>query len=238
MSASPSRRISLEQELREIAAERAARRGPTDFDLQSGRALRDERQPDRGLSESPRKLLARRLPAHTRDDVLYQERGVDVVRHVFRVASSLDSLVVGEPQILGQVKEAFDAAKGAGTMGTLLGRCFTQAFATAKRVRSETGIAEGTVSVSSIACELAKKIFGNLEGRRDPLARRGRDGRVRGTKPPANRHHTSTSSTAAKTVRARSRSRAAAAPSPTSDSARSSPTPMSSLHPPPARSSF
>jgi glutamyl-tRNA reductase len=108
--------------------------------------------------------------------VLYQERGVDVVRHAFRVASSLDSLVVGEPQILGQVKEAFDAAKGAGTMGTLLGRCFTQAFATAKRVRNETGIAEGTVSVSSIACELAKKIFGNLEGRRTLLLGAGEMG--------------------------------------------------------------
>ncbi len=113
--------------------------------------------------------LVSRLADSTQDEVLYEERGVDVVRHAFRVASSLDSLVVGEPQILGQVKEAFDAAKAAGTVGTLLGRCFTQAFATAKRVRNETGIAEGTVSVSSVACELAKKIFGNLEGRRTLL---------------------------------------------------------------------
>jgi glutamyl-tRNA reductase len=74
------------------------------------------------------------------------------------------------------VKEAFDAAKSAGTVGTLLGRCFTQAFATAKRVRHETGIAEGTVSVSSIACELAKKIFGNLEGRRTLLLGAGEMG--------------------------------------------------------------
>lgn len=116
-----------------------------------------------------KETLAKRLEGAANDDVLYQERGIDVVRHVFRVASSLDSLVVGEPQILGQVKEAFDAANEAGTVGTLLGRCFTQAFATAKRVRYETGIAEGTVSVSSIACELAKKIFGNLEGRRTLL---------------------------------------------------------------------
>lgn len=123
-----------------------------------------------------RDALARRLPDTAADEVLYQERGIDVVRHVFRVASSLDSLVVGEPQILGQVKEAFDAAKGAGTVSTLLGRCFTQAFATAKRVRSETGIAEGTVSVSSIACELAKKIFGNLEGRRTLLLGAGEMG--------------------------------------------------------------
>ncbi|MGB5703147.1 MAG: glutamyl-tRNA reductase [Polyangiales bacterium] len=121
-------------------------------------------------------MLAKRLGEAAGEGILYQERGVDVVRHVFRVASSLDSLVVGEPQILGQVKEAFDAANEAGTMGTLLGRCFTQAFATAKRVRNETGIAEGTVSVSSIACELAKKIFGNLEGRRTLLLGAGEMG--------------------------------------------------------------
>ncbi|MGB5417103.1 MAG: glutamyl-tRNA reductase, partial [Polyangiales bacterium] len=127
-------------------------------------------------SKNAKEVFAGRLSEPVGDEVLYQERGVDVIRHVFRVASSLDSLVVGEPQILGQVKEAFDAAKGAGTVGTLLGRCFTQAFATAKRVRRETGIAEGTVSVSSIACELAKKIFGNLEGRRTLLLGAGEMG--------------------------------------------------------------
>lgn len=123
-----------------------------------------------------KRTLAKRLPDTASMDVLYQERGVEAVRHIFRVASSLDSLVVGEPQILGQVKEAYDVAKEAGTVGTLLGRCFTQAFATAKRVRNETGIAEGTVSVSSIACELAKKIFGNLEGRRTLLLGAGEMG--------------------------------------------------------------
>jgi glutamyl-tRNA reductase len=127
-------------------------------------------------AQSAKQALAERLAQGQANEVLYQERGADVVRHVFRVASSLDSLVVGEPQILGQVKEAFDAAKSAGTVGTLLGRCFTQAFATAKRVRNETGIAEGTVSISSIACELAKKIFGNLEGRRTLLLGAGEMG--------------------------------------------------------------
>ncbi|MGB5809567.1 MAG: glutamyl-tRNA reductase [Polyangiales bacterium] len=122
-----------------------------------------------GALQRARDTLAARLPEDTSHDVLYAELGVAVVRHVFRVASSLDSLVVGEPQILGQVKEAYDAARGAGTAGTLLGRCFSQAFSTAKRVRHETGIAEGTVSVSSIACELAKKIFGHLDGRRTLL---------------------------------------------------------------------
>ncbi len=99
-------------------------------------------------------------------EVVYRRAGSDAVRHAFRVAASLDSLVVGEPQILGQVKEAFEAASTAGTVGSLLGRCFHRAFAVAKRVRSETGIAEGTVSVSSIAAELATKIFGDLRTRR------------------------------------------------------------------------
>ncbi|MDH3623311.1 MAG: glutamyl-tRNA reductase [Myxococcales bacterium] len=118
---------------------------------------------------SARHTLGSRLPDDASEDVLYTERGVAVVRHAFRVASSLDSMVVGEPQILGQVKEAYDAARSAGTAGPLLGRCFSQAFSTAKRIRNETGIAQGTVSVSSIACELAKKIFGNLDGRRTLL---------------------------------------------------------------------
>ncbi|MEM1413640.1 MAG: glutamyl-tRNA reductase [Myxococcota bacterium] len=97
---------------------------------------------------------------------VYARRGEAAVRHTFRVAASLDSLVVGEPQILGQVKEAYDAATTAGTVGTLLGRAFTRAFAVAKRVRSETEIAAGTVSVSSVASSLARKIFGDLRGRR------------------------------------------------------------------------
>lgn len=100
------------------------------------------------------------------DGSLYTHRGIEAVRHTFRVAASLDSMVVGEPQILGQIKEAYEAATDAGTVGMLLGRCFTRAFSVAKRVRSETGIAEGTVSVSSIATSLATKIFGELHGRR------------------------------------------------------------------------
>ena len=165
----------LEQELREIAAI-----GPLDEALLISTCNRVELYATSAnpieASQIATDALAKRLPENATAAVLYQQRGIDVVRHVFRVASSLDSLVVGEPQILGQVKEAFDAARGAGTMGTLLGRCFTQAFATAKRVRNETGIAEGTVSVSSIACELAKKIFGNLEGRRTLLIGAGEMG--------------------------------------------------------------
>jgi glutamyl-tRNA reductase len=107
---------------------------------------------------------------------LYEHTGAAVARHAFRVASSLDSLVVGEPQILGQVKDAFTLASEAGTMGVLLGRCMNRAFAVAKRVRTETGIAAGAVSVSSIACDLARSIFGELTGRRVVLVGAGEMG--------------------------------------------------------------
>lgn len=100
------------------------------------------------------------------DDNVYLHRGAEAVKHAFRVASSLDSMVVGEPQILGQFKDAYAAAKRAGSIGSLLDRCFTTAFAVAKRVRNETKIAEGSVSVSSVAGDLAKKIFADLDRRR------------------------------------------------------------------------
>ncbi len=110
------------------------------------------------------------------DAYLYEHRADSAVRHAFRVASSLDSMVIGEPQILGQVKEAYAAAKASGALGSLLDRCFTTAFAVAKRVRSETEIASGSVSVSSIAGDLAKKIFADLEGRRVLLVGAGEMG--------------------------------------------------------------
>ena len=125
---------------------------------------------DTGSAEArARTLLEAHLTEEERaslEGALYVHGGESAIRHLFRVASSLDSMVVGEPQILGQVKEAFDAARAAGTMGSLLGRCFSRSFAVAKRVRTETGIAEGTVSVSSIASQLARKIFGELTGRK------------------------------------------------------------------------
>jgi glutamyl-tRNA reductase len=93
---------------------------------------------------------------------LYERRGRDAVQHIFRVAASLDSMVLGEPQILGQVKGAYDAASAAGTLGNVLGRCLTRSFTVAKRVRSETEIGSGTVSISSVAVDLAKRIFGDL----------------------------------------------------------------------------
>ena len=96
---------------------------------------------------------------------LYEYRAQDAVRHVFRVASSLDSMVVGEPQILGQVKEAYAAARALGTVNSHLDVLLTRAFAVAKRIRTETAVANSTVSVASVAVDLAKKIFGDLSGK-------------------------------------------------------------------------
>jgi len=91
-------------------------------------------------------------------------RGPEAADHLFRVAAGLDSLVVGEPQILGQVKEAFATASGLKSTGALTHRLFTTAFSVGKRVRHETGLGEGAVSVSYAAIALAKKIFGKLDG--------------------------------------------------------------------------
>ena len=96
---------------------------------------------------------------------LYQYEQREAVRHVFRVASSLDSMVVGEPQILGQVKEAYAVARAVGAIQSHLDALLTRAFAVAKRIRNETAIASSSVSVASVAVELAEKIFGSLEGK-------------------------------------------------------------------------
>lgn len=96
---------------------------------------------------------------------LYNLRDNDVIRHLFRVASSLDSMVVGEPQILGQVKDAYRAAHDAGTVGLEIGSLLDRTLMVAKRIRSETGIAQSAVSVSYAAVELARKIFGDLSGK-------------------------------------------------------------------------
>jgi glutamyl-tRNA reductase len=96
---------------------------------------------------------------------LYEYREQEVVRHLFRVTSSLDSMVVGEPQILGQVKEAYATARAVGAVHSQLDQLLTRAFAVAKRVRTETAVGSSAVSVASVAVELAKKIFGSLQGK-------------------------------------------------------------------------
>ena len=96
---------------------------------------------------------------------IYEHRDRAAVSHLFRVAASLDSMVVGEPQILGQVKEAFATARAAGTVSAQLEHLLQSAFAAAKKARSETGIGASSVSIASVAVDLARKIFGSLQGR-------------------------------------------------------------------------
>lgn len=115
------------------------------------------------LEQDAQAVLAERAPgieAH-----LYRHTGTAALQHLFRVASSLDSLVLGEPQILGQVKAAFEQGRSAGTVGTVLNRVGTHAVRVAKRVRSETAIGTGQISVPTVAVDLAEQIFGDLKGR-------------------------------------------------------------------------
>jgi glutamyl-tRNA reductase len=100
------------------------------------------------------------------DRHLYERAGREAIHHLFRVASSLDSLVVGEPQILGQIKEAFETALGAQTVGRVLDGAFQRAFRVARKVRRDTAIARQPVSVSSVAVDLARKVWSGFEGRR------------------------------------------------------------------------
>ncbi|HXE74669.1 MAG TPA: glutamyl-tRNA reductase [Candidatus Xenobia bacterium] len=108
---------------------------------------------------------ARRMRRSEFESYLYHHSQRDAVRHIFRVASSLDAMVIGEPQVLGQVKAAYATARAVGSLGGVLDEVLTHAFAVAKKVRTETAIGASAVSVSYAAVELARKIFGSLEGR-------------------------------------------------------------------------
>jgi glutamyl-tRNA reductase len=114
--------------------------------------------------------------AESAGEHLSAKAGVDAVRHLFRVSASLDSMVLGEQQILGQVKEAYGLASAAEAAGSFFSRLCNRAFATAKRVRTETGIGRGTTSMSQVAVELVEKIFGDLKGRAVLLAGAGKMG--------------------------------------------------------------
>jgi glutamyl-tRNA reductase len=111
---------------------------------------------------------------HTIGPHLYRLEGRDAIHHLFRVAASLDSMVVGEAQILGQLKAAYAAAKDSGAVCGWLEGLLTRAFSVAKRVRSETGIGQMAVSVSYAAVELARKIFGSLANRTVMIAGAGK----------------------------------------------------------------
>ncbi len=106
------------------------------------------------------------IPLANFEDALYVHIGNDAVRHIFRVAASLDSMVVGEPQILGQIKEAYRLSTQKKTSGVILNRLLHRTFFVAKRIRSETGIGGHAVSISYAAIELGKKIFGSLDGKK------------------------------------------------------------------------
>ncbi|HWO10264.1 MAG TPA: glutamyl-tRNA reductase, partial [Polyangiaceae bacterium] len=109
---------------------------------------------------------------------LYSRLGNDALRHLFRVACSLDSLVVGEPQILGQLKQALDMAQEFGTVGPALRRATTHAVRAAKRVRTETALGVGQVSVPSVAVDLTRRIFGDLSGHKAALLGLGEMGQL------------------------------------------------------------
>src|SRR5882672_3412461 len=109
---------------------------------------------------------------------VYDVTDLEVARHLFRVAAGLDSLVVGEPQVLGQVKEAHTVATDVHTSGAVLNRLFHSSFAVGKRVRSETGLGSGAVSVSYAAVALARKIFGDLTGRNVAVVGAGEMGKL------------------------------------------------------------
>jgi len=108
-------------------------------------------------------FFLRKSPDDMAASTLYLYSGRDCLRHLFRVSSSLDSMMIGEPQILGQLKDAFDLAMSHKSTGVLLNKVFKKAISVAKRVRTETKIAENAVSISYAAVELAKKIFGKLD---------------------------------------------------------------------------
>ena len=117
------------------------------------------------------------VPAATIRPHLYEFREREAVRHLFRVASSLDSMVVGEPQILGQVKESYTVAQEVGATGATggqLDRLLQSAFTVAKKVRTETQIGSSSVSIASVAVDLARKIFGSLAGKQVLLVGAGK----------------------------------------------------------------
>jgi len=153
-------RLAARQELAEVMFVSTCNRvevygTPTGNNLEQDRAK---------AARAVREVLAAHAGTTERDlePVLYEKEGDEAVRHIFRVAASLDSMVLGEPQILGQVKGAYDAAMAAGALKSGLGRCLQRAFSAAKRVRTETALGSGSVSISSVAVDLAKRVFGDL----------------------------------------------------------------------------
>jgi glutamyl-tRNA reductase len=129
-----------------------------------------------GAPEAVEAFLARErgVSSHEIRRYSYRHANKEVVRHLFEVASGLDSMILGEPQILGQVKQAYRVAREAGTTGSLLERLLQHGLATAKRVRHETGVSKNAISIAYAAVELARKIFDDLAGRQALLLGAGK----------------------------------------------------------------
>jgi len=129
-------------------------------------ALSHDQDMDRGVLQVKRFLAeTSSIPIETLDEHLYAYRGAEAVRHLFRVGAGLDSMVLGEPQILGQVKDSYAQAVEFDSAGVIVNKLYHKAFSVAKRIRTETKIGEAAVSISFAAVELAKKIFGELSGK-------------------------------------------------------------------------
>ena len=132
-----------------------------------------------GLESLKRFIVSSRsISPRELDNYFYSFSGKDAVRHLFRVAASLDSMIVGETQIFGQVKDAYAAALEANTSGKRLNGLFDEAIRVGKRIRTETGIGKGAVSVSTAAIELSRKIFESLEGKKVLIVGAGKIGEM------------------------------------------------------------
>jgi glutamyl-tRNA reductase len=124
-------------------------------------------KPEEGFQAIEQFLCKRHEPLAVHlDRVLYRFAEPESIRHLFRVASGLDSMVVGEPEIFGQIKDAYETARQARATGKMLNQLFQKTFQVAKFVRSSTDIGKGNLSVATVAIELAEKIFGSLRNRR------------------------------------------------------------------------
>ena len=155
---------AMEKPLRELMSLPAVTEGVIVSTCNRVELYATSRDPEAGVVQLKRFLAAYHdFPSQELESHLYDYQGEDAIRHVFRVSSSLDSMVIGEPQILGQIKTAYGYATEFKTAGLILNRFLHKAFSVAKRVRTETEIASNAVSVSFAAVELARKIFGKLE---------------------------------------------------------------------------